>query len=300
MNLKTNLLFILLLLLSVAAQCVFGNFPFAFFAFPLDAILALLWIALIGYSYKEKRHSEAVRLWLSPQCTCWTLGWFLAGCLVIGLFPQLSAQEAAEKSGLFSRLGCYNFMSSWIFVTGLFGLLTHLGMITVRRFFTPGRNRWRFMLNHAGLWLALFAGFMGSAEEQTLRIPVFRANPNNEAFTSEGNMVYLEKPLQLTNFTVEHYPNGTPRRFFAEVSMDGNPIHLEVNQPYSASWAEDYYLTSYDVHSAEPEYCVVQIVREPLKYVMLLGIVMMLCGGLLLFLAGPDKQMSKSVSELVD
>ena len=90
------------------------------------------------------------------------------------------------------------------------------------------------------------------------------------------------------------------RRFFAEVSMDGNPIHLEVNQPYSASWAEDYYLTSYDVHSAEPEYCVVQIVREPLKYVMLLGIVMMLCGGLLLFLAGPDKQMSKSVSELVD
>jgi len=106
--------------------------------------------------------------------------------------------------------------------------------------------------------------------------------------------------LQLTNFTVEHYPNGTPRRFFAEVSMDGKPIHLEVNQPYSASWAEDYYLTSYDVHSAEPEYCVVQIVREPLKYVMLLGIVMMLCGGLLLFLAGPDKQMSKSVSELVD
>jgi hypothetical protein len=105
MNLKTNLLFILLLLMSVAAQCIFGNFPFAFFAFPLDAILALLWIALIGYGYKEKRHSEAVRLWLSPQCTCWTLGWFLAGCLVIGLFPQLSAQEAAEKSGLFSRLG---------------------------------------------------------------------------------------------------------------------------------------------------------------------------------------------------
>lgn len=156
------------------------------------------------------------------------------------------------------------------------------------------------MLNHAGLWLALFAGFMGSAEEQTLRIPVFRANPNNEAFTSEGNVVYLEKPLQLTNFTVEHYPNGTPRRFFAEVSMDGKLIHLEVNQPYSASWAEDYYLTSYDVYSAEPEYCVVQIVREPLKYVMLLGIVMMLCGGLLLFLAGPDKQMSKAVSELVD
>lgn len=290
MNLKTNLLFVLLVLLSVVAQCVFGNFPFAFFAFPLDALLALLWIGGMGYAYKEKRSSRFVRLWLSPQCTYWTLGWFLAGCLVIGLFPQLSVQEAAEKSGLLSRLGCYNFMSSWIFVAGLFGLLTHLGMITLRRCFFAGRNRWRFVLNHAGLWLALFAGFIGSAEEQTLRIPVFRDSSNNEAFTEQGTKVYLPKSLQLTDFVVEHYPNGSPRHFFAEVSIDGKPAHLEVNHPYAANWMDDYYLTSYDVQSPEPQYCVVQIVREPLKYLMWLGIVMMLCGSCLLFLAGPDKQ----------
>ena len=164
MNLQTNLLFILLLLLSVVAQCIFGNFPFAFFAFPLDVLLALIWMGGMGYVYKEKRSSRFVRLWLSPQCTYWTLGWLLAGCLVIGLFPQLSAQEIAGKSGLFVRLGCYHFTSSWIFVVGLFGLLTHLGMITLRRAFLPGRNRWRFVLNHAGLWLALFAGFIGSAD----------------------------------------------------------------------------------------------------------------------------------------
>lgn len=146
------------------------------------------------------------------------------------------------------------------------------------------------MLNHAGLWLALFAGFIGSAEEQTLRIPVFRTSSNNEAFTEEGNKVYLEKSLQLTDFVVEHYPNGSPRYFFAEISVDGKPVHLEVNHPYAASWSEDYYLTSYDVKSPEPQYCVVQIVREPLKYLMWLGIVMMLCGGCLLFLAGPDRE----------
>ena len=150
--------------------------------------------------------------------------------------------------------------------------------------------RWRFVLNHAGLWLALFAGFIGSAEEQTLRIPVFRTSSNNEAFTEEGNKVYLEKSLQLTDFVVEHYPNGSPRHFFAEISVDGKPVHLEVNHPYAASWSEDYYLTSYDVKSPEPQYCVVQIVREPLKYLMWLGIVMMLCGGCLLFLAGPDRE----------
>lgn len=101
MNLKTDLLFIALLLLSIVVQCVFGNFPFAFFAFPLDVLLALLWIGGMVYMYKEKRSSQAVRLWFSSQCTYWTLGWFLAGCLVIGLFPQLSVQETAEKSGIF-------------------------------------------------------------------------------------------------------------------------------------------------------------------------------------------------------
>lgn len=173
---------------------------------------------------------------------------------------------------------------------GLFALLTHLGMITLRRGFRPGHNRWRFVLNHAGLWLALFAGVVGSAEEQTLRIPVFRDRPNNEAVSEERAKIYLPKELKLNDFTVEHYANGTPRHFFAEISIDGKPARLEVNHPYAANWAEDYYLTSYDVQSEQPRYCVVQIVREPLKYVMWLGVVMMLCGGCLLFLAGPNRQ----------
>lgn len=296
MKLTANRSFILLLLISAVIQCVFGNFPYDFFAFPLDVLMTLLWITVMVYAYKEKRSSRFVQLWLAPQCTYWTLGWFLAGCLVIGLFPQLSAAEAADKPGLFARLGCYHFTTSWIFVAGLFSLLTHLGMITLRRGFRPGRNRWRFVLNHAGLWLALFAGVVGSAEEQTLRIPVFRDTPNNEAVTEEGTKVYLSKELQLTDFVVDHYSNGVPRHFFAEISIDGKPVRLEVNHPYAANWEEDYYLSSYDMQSQPPQYCVVQIVREPLKYVMLAGIIMMLCGSLLLFLAGPGEQ-NKQFSE---
>ena len=116
---------------------------------------------------------------------------------------------------------------------------------------------------------------VGSAEEQTLRIPVFRDRPNNEAVTEEGVTVLLPKELQLNDFTVEHYPNGTPRHFFAEISIDGKPARLEVNHPYAVSWGEDYYLTSYDMQSGRPQYCVVEIVREPLKYLMLAGIIMM-------------------------
>lgn len=295
MNLTTNWLFGVLLILSVFIQCICGNFPFDFFVFPLDVIVALLWIALIWFGYKEMRQSAIVRALLSVSATRWSLGWFLSGCLIIGVFPQLSAQEAESKQGFWAMLGCYNFMSSWIFVTGLWVLLTHLGLITVRRCLLPGKKQWRFILNHAGLWLALFAGFIGSASEQTLRIPVFREAPNNEAFTAQGKTFFLDKPLQLTDFTVERYANGMPRHFAAEITIGGKPVQLEVNHPYSERWGEDYYLTSYDMQSAEPAYCVVQIVREPLKYVMLIGIVMMLCGGLLLFLEGPGRKEKKQI-----
>lgn len=127
--------------------------------------------------------------------------------------PPAFGTGCCEKIRCAFHFGMLSFHLLLDFVTGLFGLLTHLGMITLRRFFLPGRSQWRFVLNHAGLWLALFAGFIGSAEEQTLRIPVFRTSSNNEAFTEEGNKVYLEKSLQLTDFVVEHYPNGSPRHF---------------------------------------------------------------------------------------
>ena len=50
-----------------------------------------------------------------------------------------------------------------------------------------------------------------------------------------GVTVLLPKQLQLNDFTVEHYPNGTPCHFFAEISIDGKPARLEVNHPYAAS-----------------------------------------------------------------
>lgn len=290
MKLTANKTYVSLLLLSAILQVLSGNFPTEFFAFPMDILVALLWMALIWYGFKEYSKNPVVAMLASASSTWWSIGWFTAGCLVIALFPQLSPADAASREGVFAALGCYNFMSSWIFVAGLALLLTNLGFVTVRRAFRPGRNRWRFVLNHAGLWIALFAGFIGSASEQTLRMQVFRERPNNEAYAENGATVYLDKPLQLSDLKTEHYANGVPRSFVAEVLLGGKPVRLEVNAPYNERWGEDYYLASYDTRSASPRYCIVQIVREPAKYFMLAGIIMMLCGGFLLFLNGPGQE----------
>lgn len=275
--------------LAVAAllQVAVGNLPFRFFAYPVNLLVAALWLFALWMWYKDYREGRAIRFLLSPSMTVFTLVSFIAGCMVIGLFPQLSAEEAAAKTGLWGSLGCYDFMTSWIFVSILFLLLTHLALVTYRGAFRARKFRWRFVANHAGLWLALFSGFFGSADCQNLRIPVLKGEASSRAYSMDGKVVYLNYELELLSFDADYYENGMPRHYEAEVRAGKDTARLEVNHPYSYRWGEDIYLTGYERKSGQTAYCVLQIVRQPWKYVQLAGILLTLIGGVLLFVEGP-------------
>lgn len=78
-------------------------------------------------------------------------------------------------------------------------------MITIHAYHYRKQARWRFILNHAGLWLALFAGFLGSSDTQTLRIPIYKGEPSREAFDMNGASHYLDYEIELNSFAVEYY-----------------------------------------------------------------------------------------------
>lgn len=279
------------LILAAIIQLFTGNFPLTFMAFPLNIVFAVIWLFLLWRLYKESRTSSFSRFLLAPQTCVLSILLLIAGSLVIGLFPQLSAAEAAKRSGVLASLGCYNFMTTWIFIAILFLLLSNLGMITLRAFYTRKHARWRFLLNHAGLWLALFAGFFGSSDTQVLRIPLYKGEPAREAFDMNGASYHLDYEMELRSFSVEYYPNGRPSRFAAEVRLGEEEALLEVNHPYSYRWGEDVYLTGYDVAGGkDSKYCILQVVVQPWKYVMVAGILMMLVGAVLLFINGPGKK----------
>lgn len=276
------------ILLAIVLQLLTGNFPVSFLAFPLNIIFAVIWLFLLWILYKEYRNTKITRFLYSPQTSILSIGLFIAGGLVIGLFPQLSDAEAQTHGGLFAALGCYNFMTSWTFIAILFLLLSNLAMITIHACRHRKQARWRFILNHAGLWLALFAGVLGSSDTQTLRIPLYKGEPAREAFDMNGTSHYLDYEIELNSFTVEYYPNGRPSRFAANVRLGNEEALLEVNHPYSYRLGEDVYLSGYDVMKGnESNYCILQVVRQPWKYAMVAGILMMLAGAILLFINGP-------------
>ena len=300
MTMNSYLISLFIVMTAAIIQYFAGNFPFHFFEFPLNIILGVIWIYSIYILIRENNSSNNIsKVLVSPQTTAFSLFMFVCGTLIIGLFPQLSAIDAENKEGILGRLGFYNFMSSWIFVSILFILLSHLAAITIRGFKTRKKKRWRFLLNHVGVWLALAGGFLGSSDVVTARIPVFFDTENNEALTMEGKRLFLDYNMQLMDFHAEYYPNGMPKSYVANVNIsdrqngESSQISLEVNHPYEYKIGEDIYLVSYDTHGEKPQYCILQIVHQPWKYIQLIGIIMTIAGAAGMFIGGPQKHTFK-------
>ena len=281
---------ILYFLLAAGLQITTGNFPLEFFAFPLSAIAAVIWCFILWRLFKESTTLPLTRFLVAPQTSILCILLLIGGSLIIGLFPQLSEKEADSMSGVFSALGCYNFMTSWIFIAILFLFLSNLGVVIIHAFYNKKRCKKRFLLNHIGLWLALFAGFLGSSDTQTLRVPLYKSVPTREAYDMNGGIYYLDYELELSEFKIEYYPNGRPSRFASDIRVGNKQATLEVNHPYSYRMGEDIYLTGYDtVNRQNGSYCIVQIVKQPWKYITVAGILMMLAGAVLLFINGSKR-----------
>ena len=300
MTMNSYLISLFIVMTAAIIQYFAGNFPFHFFEFPLNIILGAIWIYSVYMLLRKNNCTNNItRVLVSPETTAFSLFLFVCGTLVIGLFPQLSAIEAEQKEGILGQLGFYNFMSSWIFVSILFILLSHLAAITIRGFKTRKKKRWRFLLNHVGVWLALAGGFLGSSDVVTARIPVFFDTENNEALTMEGKRLFLDYNMQLMDFHAEYYPNGMPKSYVANVNIsdrqngESSQISLEVNHPYEYKIGEDIYLVSYDTHGEKPQYCILQIVHQPWKYIQLIGIIMTIAGAAGMFIGGPQKHTFK-------
>lgn len=243
-----------------------GGFPTSFFAFPLNVILLSGWILGCLLLWNHCRKSLIVRFFLSTTGTIFSVSAFLIACLVIGF------------------TGNRDIASSWVFVCIMLLLQTVLLFVIMRgwREQTPtgarlGAVRWRFLLLHLGLLVALGSAFWGAPDVQTMRMKALADMPTQEAYHMDGKPEWLSYDIVLKDFDQSSYE--------ALVEVDGKVAKIKVNHPYSRTLCEDVYLMAYDESG-----CVLEIVREPWKYGTMAGIAMLLAGALLLFLRGPQRQ----------
>ena len=177
--------------------------------------------------------------------------------------------------------------TSWPVVVGVLFVLTHLAFVILRGCRNVYGIRFRFILTHVGLWLALGAGFWGAPDRGQLRVAV-DGNATDQAYTMDGAVRRLPYELRLEELTIEHNDRGVATNYEARVAIDDKVVSLRVNHPYNTTLAQKVYLVSVS-NPTEGEYAVVEIVNEPWQWLSALGIVMLILGGVLLFIRGPRK-----------
>ncbi|MGN0007875.1 MAG: cytochrome c biogenesis protein ResB [Alistipes sp.] len=254
---------------AVAAICQLSipdSFDAAFFAFPVNVALLLLCGAVLWVLCRENPNAALTVALSAPSATFLLISVAVATCLVLGLTSWLKP-------------------ASWWFFFVFAALIAHLSIVTFRGLRSGKPNRLRFVLNHAGLLLALVGGFVGSADAGQWRLRVADGGVTSEAFAKDGGAIRLQHEIGMERFAVEYYADGNPADYQAHLTIDGKPVAVKVNRPYSLSAFDNLYLVDYEHVPAGERvgYCTLEIVRQPWKYLLWTGIVMMLAGSVLLF-----------------
>lgn len=161
----------------------------------------------------------------------WLGGIPLGLCLIIALaflslFGGVLPQEDGAGPQWVKMLRLNNVFSSWPFALTVFFFLLNLGLSLVWKTVPFKSSNLQFILFHAGFWIALACGLLGSADLQRVIIELEEGKWNDRAYNSSSKtMITLPFSLYLNDFEMQEYEPRLavydPRKKRFEVDKSG-------------------------------------------------------------------------------
>ena len=187
-----------------------------------------------------------------------------------------------------------NMLSFWPFILIYVYIAVILGQIIIQRIFNFHFSIFNlkkdipFLLNHLGLFLAMTTATLGNADMQRLKMITVKGEPEWRALTSQQQIVEMPIAIELKEFVMENYDDGSPRRFASDIQIltkSGRNIltTVEVNKPVEADgWK--IYQYGYDTQmGAMSQTSILELVSDPWLPLVYTGIYMMLGGAVCMF-----------------
>ncbi|MBP3786786.1 MAG: cytochrome c biogenesis protein ResB [Prevotella sp.] len=194
-----------------------------------------------------------------------------------------------------------NMLSFWPFVLIYVYIAVILGQIILRRIINCQlsiinlKRDIPFLLNHLGLFLAMTTATLGNADMQRLKMITVKGEPEWRALTSQQQIVEMPIAIELKEFIMETYDDGSPRRFASDIQIltqSGKNIQttVEVNKPVEVDgWK--IYQYGYDTQmGAMSQTSILELVSDPWLPLVYTGIYMMLAGAVCMFILGGRKR----------
>ncbi len=222
-------------------QFLLGAVSLELLKFPANAFVGAIFVGFLLLVYLFG-HKNKYLLWFTQYHAALTsIGALLFMTIVMGLTKQVEINEQMSNVGASWSFGFRQMTRAWSFVLLFIYFLSILGLTTIKRIAKFRKSDTVFVLNHLGLFIALLAAILGSADLQRLHMQTFLKQPEWRAQNNKGDLVELPIAIELQDFDIEEYPpklllidnktgEALPKNKPQSIVVENDSIHGELGK----------------------------------------------------------------------
>ena len=259
------------------------------FRWPVNGIVLAGFLALIAITFLLRKRIYGLQFIGTNKAAIPALVYAVVLTIIMGL-----TRQTVNGTWLNNMLSFWPFVLIYVYITVI------LGLVIIRQIRTAVANFSLFtlhfsLLSHLGLFLAMTTATLGNADIQRLKMITVKGEPEWRALTQEQQIVELPIAIELKEFIMETYDDGSPKRFASDIQIltqTGMNIEttVEVNKPVEVDgWK--IYQYGYDTQMGPmSQTSILELVSDPWLLLVYTGIYMMLAGAVCMFILGGRKR----------
>lgn len=251
------------------------------FAWPANGLVLAGFVAMIVAMHLLRRHVYAFRFLSTFQGAIPAMCYAVVLTIIMGL-----TRQTVNGSWINNMLTFWPFVLIYVYMAVILGLVVLKTPLT-----TKSASKIVAGLFHLGLFITMTTATLGNADMQRMKMIVAKGEPEWRALDQQGRVKEMPLAIELQEFIMETYDDGSPRRFASQIGIltqSGKKYQatVDVNKPAEVEgWK--VYQYGYDTQAgAQSDISILELVSDPWLPYVYIGIFMMLGGGVLMFITG--------------
>ena len=189
-----------LIVVGLLLQFTVGPINWSDFAFPINIIFLFLYLLSLVVIYALRHRVRLFAFLFTAEAAVPTLVYAALLTVAMGLTRQVAPYERA-----IDPIGLTRMLSFWPFVFIYARLAGIVGLIALRQILHFRLREVPSLLSHLGLFIAIVAATLGSADMERVKLKASTDMPEWRA-THEQGFTELPLAIQLEKFTIDEYP----------------------------------------------------------------------------------------------
>ncbi len=179
------------------------------FRYPMNLFFGISYLVVLFVLFWISKHNKYILWFTKLEAAITSITSLLILVIVMGFTRQIPSVDFINPEHSYSvleGLGFRQMTRSYSFALLYIYFLSILGVTTLRRLSVFRLKDFTFILNHLGLFIALFAGMLGSPDMQRLKMQTSLAQVEWRATDENNKLIELPIAIELQSFTIDQYP----------------------------------------------------------------------------------------------